>query len=1008
METEGQISSSLSPEHESQTGSGSIRVNGEEDEEEDRVGKCDNDLDYIVPEENIHVFDIETDQSCEQNHEHQPVLLISKSMTGVEKVYFGYDCIEQFCIDLFSGSGSKVRKSEWYIAHFGSGFDFLPILHWLYEQQKCIPKIILRGNKVISLKVGNKRFIDSYLFIPIALQKFPKTFDIREKRKGYFPHYLTCKSSLSQPPEPPRHIGFTCKMPENCCFQTNYSEDCSHCVRKRNTLVIGGAVESSCNRTPNVNGAAPSSFTCGDHSETFEFKPGQFPNFCLFGPNSMKGSEEFTKLKEWHNEQTARYRLENLTYDFQHELTEYCRSDVEVLRQGVMRFRSVIKVCGNIDPFHVACTAASACNYIFRQQFMLPNSIAILPLHGYRSLDKTSFPASQWLEWIESEERKKHPDWFLRLYRSGAISQSSNAGHGEQKIGPCKVDGLLIRTRSETLQFTEVYDATIYEFFGCYHHGCPVCFPNRDEFNKKHSMKMGDLYILSFQERCLWLNQQKENKTVFLTKDGYRYRVVAVESIWECQFKKLMCSQNIGRLENCINGASGGRSISALRYVVSKTECYSPLKARDAFVGGRTENFVSHWHKSCNSQSFKYVDVCSLYPYVNSFCQYPVGHPDKILVAPVFANFSDSPLSMEKRLLVPREDDCIYCLQYSEVETRVLSSEYFGLIKCLVLPPRDLLLPVLPYKYNSKLFFPLCRMCVELKSSGVTQDQHLCSHGNYFERSFWGTFVSVELALALTKGYRILDVVEIWSWNKDKRSKNLFRDYISTFLKMKTEASGWPLCSWDEDDDGKNDLCSHRINFLRDYELKEGIKLDPDNIAKNEGLRFISKKLLNSFWGYLGMRENLPKTRFVNTYADIVKLFTSNTTRVLDAALVGDDLMFLQYQMIDDEADIPRKSNVVLAAFTTAHARIHLYKNFLKVRDPKNILYCDTDSIMYVQDTRESATAPPDIETGNYLGDMTDELPADVDVMDFFSGGPKFYLVSGRYISTGRNRIFLK
>ena len=182
--------------------------------------------------------------------------------------------------------------------------------------------------------------------------------------------------------------------------------------------------------------------------------------------------------------------------------------------------------------------------------------------------------------------------------------------------------------------------------------------------------------------------------------------MVAVESIWECQFKKLMCSQNIGRLEKCINGASGGRSISALRYVVSKTECYSPLKARDAFVGGRTENFVSHWHKSCNSQSFKYVDVCSLYPYVNSFCQYPVGHPDKILVAPVFANISDSPLSMEKRLLVPREDDCIYCLQYSEVETRVLSSEYFGLIKCLVLPPRDLLLPVLPYKYNSKLFFP--------------------------------------------------------------------------------------------------------------------------------------------------------------------------------------------------------------------------------------------------------------------------------------------------------------
>ena len=38
------------------------------------------------------------------------------------------------------------------------------------------------------------------------------------------------------------------------------------------------------------------------------------------------------------------------------------------------------------------------------------------------------------------------------------------------------------------------------------------------------------------------------------------------------------------------------------------------------------------------------------------------------------------------------------------------------------------------------------------------------------------------------------------------------------------------------------------------------------------------------------------------------------------------DLMYLQYEDIDDAADSARKSSVVLAGFTTAHARTVLYR----------------------------------------------------------------------------------
>ena len=133
----------------------------------------------------IWIFDVETDQSCANEGLHKPILLAAESLVGEEKIYLGYDCINKFCGDVFSGA-ERVRKTEWFIAHFGSGFDFLPILEWLYRQQNYIPNVLLRGNKVVSMRVGNKRFIDSYLFIPIPLSKFTSTFNLKEQQRDIF------------------------------------------------------------------------------------------------------------------------------------------------------------------------------------------------------------------------------------------------------------------------------------------------------------------------------------------------------------------------------------------------------------------------------------------------------------------------------------------------------------------------------------------------------------------------------------------------------------------------------------------------------------------------------------------------------------------------------------------------------------------------------------------------------------------------------------------------------
>lgn len=154
-------------------------------------------------------------------------------------------------------------------------------------------------------------------------------------------------------------------------------------------------------------------------------------------------------------------------------------------------------------------------------------------------------------------------------------------------------------------------------------------------------------------------------------------------------------------------------------------------------------------------------------------------------------------------------------------------NEYFGLIKCTVLPPRGLYHPVLPYRCNNKLTFPLCRTCAD------TSQQEPCSH-SADERAINGTWVSIELMKALEKGYRVVRVDQVWHF--PEKSDELFRLYIDTFLRIKQQASGFPSwCSTEED----------KQSYINQYFENEGIRLEYDEIKKNPGLRALAKLMLN-------------------------------------------------------------------------------------------------------------------------------------------------------------------
>ena len=83
-------------------------------------------------------------------------------------------------------------------------------------------------------------------------------------------------------------------------------------------------------------------------------------------------------------------------------------------------------------------------------------------------------------------------------------------------------------------------------------------------------------------------------------------------------------------------------------------------------------------------------------------------------------------------------------------------------------------------------------------------------------------------------------------------------------------------------------------------------------------------------------------------------------------------------------------TSVVIAAYTTAQARIELYNHMEKLGT--RLLYCDTDSCIFVKDENK----PEEYESplGNLLGAMTDELESYgkgtyIDTM--VSAAPTFY-----------------
>ena len=103
--------------------------------------------------------------------------------------------------------------------------------------------------------------------------------------------------------------------------------------------------------------------------------------------------------------------------------------------------------------------------------------------------------------------------------------------------------------------------------------------------------------------------------------------------------------------------------------------------------------------------------------------------------------------------------------------------------------------------------------------------------------------------------------------------------------------------------------------------------------------------------------------------------------------IFSEDVLEVVFSYVDEDASKGKKTNISIAAFTTAEARLKFYSYLDPLRD--QVLYYETDSVIYSCKPGQTTITP-----GNYLSNMTSELNADGYITEFISGSAKKLRIS--------------
>lgn len=691
---------------------------------------------------------------------------------------------------------------------------------------------------------------------------------------------------------------------------------------------------------------------------------GVFPALSFYAIDKMN-EKELSEFKIWHENKVKN----NESFDMMLEMINYCISDVNVLRCAVLKYQKIIcdyTACYNdkgqivspgLDVFVKAHTIASASMNIYKAKCYTEKWKVTLSNgeHVWANLNDGVLKIFYHNSWF-TEEQLKSEMALVILHKHFHSSPSAYIGNDtyilKDTFSEISIKWLEYLQKSKGIFIQHALNAGEKRLFLNSRY-----YPVDGWAEPTSAHPKGTVFLFNgcfyHGHHCTFPNKRDHSRNGRESPEKMYKRTINImnmfkdvgynlEYIWECEFMKSI------------------EKNKELKEFIDDCKITPRLNMRDSMYGGRTECFRMYHNSNDFSKkddgTFKYFcnyfDFTSLYPAVLSKKKYGLGHP-KIM-----------------RNVDP-----------------ITLPDLFGLLYVTILPPKHLLYPVLPMKINGKLMFTLCYKCA------LDQNQNACMHSDK-ERALISTWCSPEINKAVESGYTLLKIHEVWHFDKVSEPKDDslgFSKYVGMFLKMKQTASGFPVDVVTENE---------KVNYVQEYFQNEGIALELEKIAPNPGMRCTAKIHLNSLYGKLGQSTSHAQHEYFHSdnLDDMYDLITDPNVEISDFHILNSDIILLHYRM---KKELERESsfiNPIMGAFVTTYARLELLSLLEQLGN--RCVYADTDSVIFV--SGEDLADPP---LGNYLGELTSEIPHGTIITEFVTIAPKSYAIKICEASTPHKEV---
>ena len=319
------------------------------------------------------------------------------------------------------------------------------------------------------------------------------------------------------------------------------------------------------------------------------------------------------------------------------------------------------------------------------------------------------------------------------------------------------------------------------------------------------------------------------------------------------------------------------------------------------------------------------ADLSSLFPYIATSTEFPIGTYFKLLgdeIDPAKVSFQAHDFFYDARA-------------------------YTGLLQVRIIPPKNLVYPLLLTTIRDQSLAVLCFTCAK------KMQQKPCTHNDQ-QRALTDIWTTAELNYAVTQlDYRVSDYFEFMLYPKKAPILQKFTTLLA-FDKIRFAA----LPPW-VDSNNVQDLVVYcnKINAEMSFGEIIGKKLAPGDLQPNSLMRLFFKRALVSWLG--NFSANLEKrtvTKFLDDpdqldyYAsrDQILGITVINSRYVQVTLSGARPNDANQTRQDKSSAISRKACASIGAFVTSGARVFIHKQMMELTQKgANILKVCCDALYF-------------------------------------------------------------